>query len=255
MRSHRNHRHARFPQRHLTRAVDDRQAADAEPALDLVGDQLEHRAGHRLVGFVFEPFDRASGMARGLVLLAGRRHPRCLPGATDEPDHGAVCRRGQTLTELGQDPQVERLGSQLQDAHGFLAAIAPAADGRDHRQLIAVRKRLRGLNVFAVPREPHGGAARGKDRKLGDQRSPGVVDACPGRQLESGLTHTSELALDGEQPNADVDPSRDRLLSHARYVATSRPSPTGRMEATNRGSDSNPPLNWRKASVSSVGSS
>ena len=85
---------------------------------DLVGDRGQRPERHRLVGLVFERFDRTTGVTGRLLLLARRRRPGRRARPAQEPDDGAVLGLGERLGQLGQDRAGERLVADLEDPVG-----------------------------------------------------------------------------------------------------------------------------------------
>ena len=110
-----------------------------------------------------------------------------------------------------------------------------ARDRRDHRDLVAIGERRRGVGVVAVAREADRRAARRQHREARHERRPGRLDVGAVGQLEgtSRVPASSRWIANSRTRMRIATLGRGRQPSHE---ATSRPSPTGRIVALNRGS-------------------
>jgi hypothetical protein len=177
-------------------------------------------------------------------------------GSPDEPHDRAVQVDGQRVGQLRHDPDVERLGAQLEDAPpvGPIRAVGALHDRfigatrhrRDHRDLVAVGEPRRRLGIVAVPREAERRAPGREDRVAAGERDPGRLDVGVVGQLERDGAGPRELPLDRKEADTDGDrhgrgqPPHDAIRS---------PSPTGRIVALKRGSPRTEASKDRSASV------
>ena len=132
MRRDRDDRDAHLAERHLAGAVDDREALDAEPLGDLVGDPGEDRDRHRLVGLVGQASTAPTGVPRRLRLLARRRRARRDPRPADEADDRAVVVGREPVAQLREDRRVEGRLADLEDparARSVGASAPPLTGG------------------------------------------------------------------------------------------------------------------------------
>ena len=129
-----------------------------------------------------------------------------------------------------------------------LRVIGTARHRRDHRHLVAVAEASRWVGILPVAGEPHRCPARPENRISLDKRGPGRLDIGPVGQVDANLAGTGELTLDREQADPDGDGHEP---GQPRRAAMSRPSPTGRIVASNRGSASSAVSKARNASVRS----
>ena len=123
----RDDRDARLAERHLSRAMDDREPLHAEPLGDLVRDLAEDPQRHRLVGLVPEGLDRPAGVSGGLGLLPRRRRAGRDPGPAEEPDDRPVLVGREPVLEIGQDRPGDRRLRDLEDPRGRSTAAGSSA--------------------------------------------------------------------------------------------------------------------------------
>ena len=200
---------------------------DPEARLDLVGDRREDVERHRLVRLVLERLDGPAGVPRGLGLLPRRRRPGRRAGPPEEPDDRAVARIAPAARPA---PRGSRCRTASRGARGA---------GRPSRRRPAgsspPRRRRRGPSPGRRRRRcARSGPTAGRAPSTG-WRSTSAAQAsstvAPSARSTVHLARPGQLALDGEQADAD-----GRSRDQPRQVATSSPSPSGRIVAVKRGS-------------------